>query len=318
MRFWGLRVGMLIALLLAVSMLTFGAMNLLGDPLFNILGPVAGDTENPENLAKIEAAKEQFYLDRPLPERYVRWLGDFVTGDFGVRFSASGQPPVSEVIKERLPRTLALSGMAMTFTLAIGIPWGVWSGSRSETARDRLSTGVAFIFISIPNFALGVVLLYAVGFRLGWMPVRFDAGDPFWQRMHQLVLPALTLALGGAAVYQRLLRTDMITTLQEDFILMARAKGLSRRHILFRHALRPSLFSVVTLFGINAGGILGGTLIVELIFGVPGIGQLFVESIFREDFPVVLALVMILTAGFVVMNFVVDILYSVIDPRVRQ
>jgi peptide/nickel transport system permease protein len=133
-----------------------------------------------------------------------------------------------------------------------------------------------------------------------------------------LVLPALTLALGGAAVYQRLLRTDMITTLQEDFILMARAKGLSRRHILFRHALRPSLFSVVTLFGINAGGIFGGALIVELIFGIPGIGSLFVESIFREDFPVVLALVMILTAGFVVMNFVVDILYSIIDPRVRQ
>ncbi|SVB91492.1 uncharacterized protein METZ01_LOCUS244346, partial [marine metagenome] len=246
------------------------------------------------------------------------WLGDFVTGDFGVRFSASGQPPVSEVIKERLPRTLALSGMAMTFTLAIGIPWGVWSGSTLKKGLDRLSTGVAFFLVSIPNFALGVVLLYAVGFRLGWMPVRFDAGDPFWQRMHQLVLPALTLALGGAAVYQRLLRTDMITTLQEDFILMARAKGLSRRHILFRHALRPSLFSVVTLFGINAGAVFGGALIVELIFGIPGIGSLFVESIFREDFPVVLALVMILTAGFVVMNFVVDILYSIIDPRVRQ
>ena len=318
MRFWGLRVGMLIALLLAVSMLTFGAMNLLGDPLFNILGPIAGDTENPENLAKIEAAKEQFYLDRPLPERYVRWLGDFVTGDFGVRFSASGQPPVSEVIKERLPRTLALSGMAMTFTLAIGIPWGVWSGSRSETARDRLSTAVAFGFISMPNFALAVVLYYVVGLRLGWLPLRVDAGDPFWQRMHQLVLPALCLALTGSAVYQRLLRTDMITTLQEDFILMARAKGLSRRHILFRHALRPSLFSVVTLFGINAGAVFGGALIVELIFGIPGIGSVFVESIFREDFPVVLALVMILTAGFVVMNFVVDILYSVIDPRVRQ
>jgi peptide/nickel transport system permease protein len=122
----------------------------------------------------------------------------------------------------------------------------------------------------------------------------------------------------GSAIYQRLLRTDMITTLQEDFILMARAKGLSRRHILFRHALRPSLFSVVTLFGINAGSMFAGALIVELIFGVPGIGSLFVESIFREDFPVVLALVMILTAGFVVMNFVVDVLYSIIDPRVRQ
>ncbi len=318
MRFWGFRVGMLIALLLAVSMLTFGAMNLLGDPLFNILGPVAGDTENPENLAKIQAAKEQFYLDRSLPERYGRWLGDFVTGDFGVRFSATGQPPVSEVIKERLPRTLALSGMAMTFTLAIGIPWGVWSGSRADTIRDRMSTGVAFFFVSIPNFALAVVLYYVVGIRLNWLPLRFDAGDPFWQRMHQLVLPAISLALPGSAVYQRLLRTDMITTLQEDFILMARAKGLPRRHILFRHALRPSLFSVVTLFGINGGALLGGALIVEVIFGIPGVGSLLVESIFRDDFPVVLAIVMILTASFVVMNFLVDILYSVIDPRVRQ
>ena len=318
MRFWGLRVGMLIALLLAVSMLTFGAMNLLGDPLFNILGPVAGDTENPENLAKIQAAKEQFYLDRSLPERYGRWLGDFVTGDFGVRFSATGQPPVSEVIKERLPRTLALSGMAMTFTLAIGIPWGVWSGSRADTIRDRMSTGVAFFFVSIPNFALAVVLYYVVGIRLNWLPLRFDAGDPFWQRIHQLVLPAISLALPGSAVYQRLLRTDMITTLQEDFILMARAKGLPRRHILFRHALRPSLFSVVTLFGINGGALLGGALIVEVIFGIPGVGSLLVESIFRDDFPVVLAIVMILTASFVVMNFLVDVLYSVIDPRVRQ
>jgi len=318
MKFWGFRVGMLIALLLAVSMLTFGAMNLLGDPLFNILGPIAGDTENPENIAKIQAAKEQFHLDRSLPERYGRWLGDFVTGDFGVRFSATGQPPVSEAIKERLPRTLALSGMAMTFTLAIGIPWGVWSGSRADTIRDRMSTGVAFFFVSIPNFALAVVLYYVVGIRLNWLPLRFDAGDPFWQRIHQLVLPAISLALPGSAVYQRLLRTDMITTLQEDFILMARAKGLPRRRILFRHALRPSLFSVVTLFGINGGALLGGALIVEVIFGIPGVGSLLVESIFREDFPVVLAIVMILTASFVVMNFLVDILYSVIDPRVRQ
>ena len=318
MRFWGFRVGMLIAILIAVSMLTFGAMNLLGDPLFNILGPIAGDTENPENIAKIQSAKEQFYLDRSLPERYGRWLGDFVTGDFGVRFSATGQPPVSEVIKERLPRSLALSGMAMTFTLAIGIPWGVWSGSRSDTIRDRMSTAVAFFFVSIPNFALAVVLYYVVGIRLNWLPLRFDAGDPFWQRIHQLVLPAISLALPGSAVYQRLLRTDMITTLQEDFILMARAKGLPRRHILFRHALRPSLFSVVTLFGINGGALLGGALIVEVIFGIPGVGSLLVESIFRDDFPVVLAIVMILTAGFVVMNFLVDILYSVIDPRVRR
>ena len=375
---------MVILLLLAVSMITFVAMNVLGDPLFNILGPIAGDRENPESLAKIEAAEAQYYLDKPLPERYVRWLGDFVTGDFGVRFASDGQPPVTGLIKERLPRSLLLMGMAQAMALLIAIPWGVSSAAGSlgggasgpRSARflapfllksavfvllagllfgptlaviigvwfvvlliahqlaptspaaqgfvDRVkqvaqgfSSALSFGFISMPNFALAVILYYVFALRLGVFPLRYDASDGFFTRMWQLFLPALTLALPGAAVYQRLLRTDLITTLQEDFILMARAKGVSKRRVLFRHALRPSMFSVVTVFGINAGALVGGALVVETFFGIPGIGTAVVEAILREDFPVVLAIVMIVATGFVVLNFLVDLLYSVLDPRVR-
>jgi len=309
---------MVILLLLAVSMLTFAAMNLLGDPLFNILGPIAGDTENPESVAKIEAAKEQYYLDKSLPERYGRWLGDFVRGDFGVQFSSDGQPPVSGLIKERLPRSLLLMGMAQAMALAIAIPWGVFTASRANSVADKVSTVSSFFLVSMPNFALGVVLYYIFGLKLEWFPLTYDASDGFLERMWQLTLPAITLALSTAAVYQRLLRTDLITTLQEDFILMARAKGVSKRRVLYRHALRPSMFSVITVFGISAGALVGGALVVEIIFNIPGIGRSVFEAVLREDFPVVLAIVMIVATGFVVLNFLVDLLYTVLDPRVRS
>lgn len=314
---------MMVLLLIAVSMLTFAAMSFLGDPLFNILGPIAGDTENAENIAKVQEAKEQYYLDKPLPERYVRWAGDFITGDFGVQFSTDGQPPVSNLVKERLPRTIQLTVMAQIIALAIAIPWGVLAASRANKATDKVSTFTAFGLVSLPNFALAVILFYVFSVKLDWFPDTYEATDPFWgfshdHRLIQLILPALTLALPGAAVYQRLLRTDLITTLQEDFILMARSKGVSKRRVLFGHALRPSMFSVVTVFGINAGALIGGALVVEVYFRIPGVGSSIVEAVLREDFPVVLALVMIISTAFVVLNFLVDILYTILDPRVRS
>jgi len=317
MRYWLQRLAMVILLLLAVSLITFAAMNVLGDPLFNILGPIAGDTENPENLAKIRAAEAQYYLDRPFPERYVRWLGDFVRGDFGVRFSSDGQPPVTDLINERLPRSLLLMVMAQAIAVAIAIPWGIGAAARSNQLPDKVSTVMSFMLVSLPGFALALVLKYVFAIRLGWFPLAYNAGNPWAERVHAFVLPALTLALPAAAVYQRLLRTDLITTLQEDFILMARAKGVKRRAVLFRHALRPSMFSVITVFGINAGALIGGALIVETIFEIPGLGRAIVEAILREDFPVVLAIVMIVATAFVVLNFLVDLLYTVLDPRVR-
>jgi peptide/nickel transport system permease protein len=317
MKFWISRLVSAVALILAVSALTFGAMNLLGDPLFNILGPTAGDVTNPESVAKIEAAKEQFNLDEPLPVRWGLWLGDFVQGDFGVQFSATGQPPVSDLIAERLPRTLMLLVMAQTMAVIIAVPWAIWSASKADSFVDRTSTIMTFFLIGLPTFALGVILKYLFSIRYDFFPATFTANDPFWSRVWQMWLPALTLALPVGAVYQRLLRTDLITTLQEDFILTARSKGVSRRNVLFKHALRPSLFSFITIFGVNTGALIGGALVVEQIFRVPGLGSAIVEAILREDFPVVLTIVMLVTVTFVLLNVLIDLLYAVIDPRVR-
>ncbi|MEL0041028.1 MAG: ABC transporter permease, partial [Ilumatobacter sp.] len=267
MNYWVQRLTASVMLLLAVSMLTFGAMNLLGDPLFNILGPAAADTK-PESLEKVAAAKELYHLDRPLPERYVRWLGDMVTGDFGVQFGSTGQPPVSNLIAERFPRSLTLIVMAQLLASMIAIPWALITAARANRPADRVSTINSFLLIAMPNFALAVILKYIFGIKLGWFPLTFKATDPWLTRIYQTFLPALTIALPAAAVYQRLLRTDLITTLQEDFILMARSKGVSRRRVLLRHALRPSLFSFITVFGINTGALIGGSLIVESIFRI--------------------------------------------------
>jgi peptide/nickel transport system permease protein len=311
------RVALALGLLIAVSALTFGAMNLLGDPLFNILGPSAADT-TPDGLARIEAAKAEYHLDDPLPVRYARWLGDFVTGDMGVQFSSDGQPPVSDLVAERLPRTAALLVLAQLMATLIAIPWALLTAQRVDSWFDRLSTVSTFLVVALPNFALGVILKYVLSIRLGWFPQTYVAGDPPLAHLHQLLLPALTIALPAAAVYQRLLRDDLSTTLQEEYILMARSKGLSRRTILFRHALRPSLFSFVTVFGLTTGALIGGSLVVENIFRVPGLGSAIVESVVREDFPVVLAIVMVVAVVFVAVNFLVDAAYTLIDPRVRR
>ncbi len=311
------RLGLAVLLLLTVSAITFGAMNILGDPLFNILGPIAGDTENPSSVALIDAAKEEYNLDRPLPVRYALWLGDFVRGDFGVQFSEDGQPPVRDLIVERIPRTISLLLLAQTFAVILAIPWALATASKANTRFDKTSAYLAFLMIALPGFALAVMLKYAFAIRFEIFPQAFVANDPFLTRMWQLTLPALALAITVAAVYQRLLRTDLITTLQEDFILTARSKGVSRRNILFRHALRPSLFTFVTIFAVNTGALIGGALIVEQIFLIPGLGRATVEAILREDFPVVLAIVVIVSTTFVFLTLVVDIVYGLIDPRVR-
>ena len=318
MRYYFQRVVLAILLLLAVSMLTFGALNVLGDPLFNILGPVAGDVNNPDSIEMIKTAKREFNLDRALPVRYGLWLSDFVRGDMGVTFSSTGQPPVSGVISERLPRTVSLVVLAQLFAIFISIPWALLTAAKAGKPSDRISTVNAFFLLAMPNFALAVILKYVFSIKLGWMPLTFVADDPLRSRLFQLILPALTIGLPVAAVYQRLLRTDLITTLQQDFILLARTKGISRRRILLIHALRPSLFSFVTVVGLNTGALIGGSIVSETVFRIPGIGSSLVESVLRNDFPVVLAIVMIVASSFVVINLLVDFAYTLIDPRVRR
>ena len=318
MNYWLQRIAMAVSLLLAVSALTFGAMNLLGDPLFNILGPIAGDTDNPKSVKLIEQAKDQYNLDRALPVRYAYWLSDFVRGDMGVQFGRDGQPPVTKLIKERVPRTVMLLIIGQFMAILMAIPWAIIAASRVDKPVDRLSTGATFLLVSLPSFALAVILKYFLAIKFEIFPLTFNAQDPLKSRIWQMILPGMVIGLPAAAIYQRLLRTDLITTLQEDFILMARSKGVSRRRVLFRHALRPSLFSFITVIGLTTGALIGGSIVVEQIFRIPGLGSSLVEAVLRQDFPVVLAIVMIVAAAFVLINLLIDVFYSIIDPRVRR
>jgi peptide/nickel transport system permease protein len=266
----------------------------------------------------IETAKREFNLDRSLPVRYGLWLSDFVRGDMGVTFSSTGQPPVSGVISERLPRTISLVVLAQLFAILVSIPWALIAASRAGKMSDRISTINAFFLVAMPNFAIAVILKFVFSIKLDWMPLTYVAGDPLGSRLFQMILPALTIGLPVAAVYQRLLRSDLITTLQQDFILLARTKGLSKWRILFVHALRPSLFSFITVVGLNTGALISGSIVSETVFRIPGIGSTLVESVLRKDFPVVLAIVMIVASSFVIINLLVDFAYTLIDPRVRR
>jgi len=311
----------MVAVIFAVTVLAFGAMNLLGDPLVNILGPVAAAEPGDPNYQDVLDARETYYLDDPLVVRYGRWMGDLLQGDFGRSFK--NQESVRKVLGETLPETLLLMGLAQGIAIAVSIPWALWSASRAYRLGDKVSTGVSFAMLGIPVFALAVILFWL--FAVRWedpflgiepFPTRFDDSS-LGPRLKSMVLPAVTLATPLIATYQRLLRTDLISTLQEDFIAVARAKGMSNRHVLFRHALRPSLFSMLTVFGIQTGALIGGSIVVERQFGITGIGGRVVEAIVRDDFPVVLAVVVVVSVAFVVVNVLVDVAYTWLDPRVR-
>ena len=328
-RFLLRRLALLVAVLLAVTFLAFSAMNLIGDPLVNVVGVKAGlDCEAIEaglaadtsvdsaksDCDEVAEAKAVYHLDRPVPIRYVLWLSDMATGNFGKSFQ--NEQPVRSVIREKIPETLILMTMAQIVALGVAIPWGVAAAYRANRVFDRTSTVFSFGLLSVPNFAMGVVLLYLLALRWQVFPSAYDS-DSLRSLLFSMVLPAVTLGLPLSAGYQRLLRTDLITTLQEDFVHMAKAKGLPPLRIMFRHALRPSMFSVVTVFGVNTGALIGGSLVVEQIFGIPGIGREIVTAVVRDDFPVVLAIVVLVASAFVVVNFVVDLLYTWLDPRVR-
>ena len=327
-RYAARKLALLVAVLFAVTFLGFSAMNFLGDPLFNVVGLLAeldcegieaGTVEDASGRDRsdceiVAAARATYHLDRPVPVRYGLWVRDMATGDFGTSFQ--NEQPVAEIIREKLPETLILLVMAQIVSLGVAIPWGVIAAYRANRAFDRGSTVASFGLLSVPNFALAVVLLYLLALRWQIFPSAYES-DSVGGLVFSMVLPAVTLGLPLAASYQRLLRTDLITTLQEDFVHMARAKGLPPLRIMFRHALRPSMFSVVTVFGVSTGAMIGGSLVVEQIFGIPGIGREIVTAVIRDDFPVVLAIVMLVACTFVIINFLVDLFYSWLDPRVR-
>lgn len=298
--------------LFVVSFVVYSLQELLpGDPAIAILGEQA----TPETIAAVRA---DLRLDDPFLVRYGAWLVSALQFDLGTSYRSGA--PVMGTILERLPVTFELMVLAQLIALMIAIPTGTLAAYRAKTVFDRLTTGGTFAMISVPEFVLGLVLIYYLTLGLGWFPptgwVPFNESP--LENLHHAFLPALTMAIPVSAVYQRLLRTDMVATLQEDYITMAQSKGLGTAHILFKHALRPSSFSLITLAGVNTGRLLGGSVIVEVLFVVPGIGQLMIQSIFLRDFMMLQGTVIFVATAYIVVNALVDLSYGLIDPRVRH
>jgi peptide/nickel transport system permease protein len=298
--------------LLAVSLLTFLIASLLpGDLAYVILG----DQATPENVA---ALRRDMGLDQPLWWRYLSWLGHVLQGDLGRSFR-TGQT-VLQAVSERIPVSLELMLMAEFIGLLIGVPLAIACAARAGSAFDRFMTGSAFAMLSMPSFLMAILLIYLFAVELHWLPA--TGYVPFTEEplanLRFFVLPALTLALAEWPGIMRVLRSDMIATLQEDYIALAKAKGLKPSRILFVHALKPSSLTLVTVTGINIGRLLGGTLIVESIFALPGIGRLLVGAIYTRDLVILQGVVLLVACGFVIVNFIVDMLYAVLDPRIRH
>lgn len=312
MRFIAGRIAQLVVVLLAVSAFAFLMLNLLpGNPVYTLLGPAA----TPEAVAQLTS---QLGLDQPAWQRYFIWLWNGLHGDLGSSYV--NHQPVLLSISQRAPVTFELILLSQLVALGLALPLGIMSAIRPNGLIDRISSTAAFGLLSIPGFILAELLVYAFAVNNNLFPATgyvqfFD--DPI-ENLHSVALPAVTLGLGSMAVYVRVLRTDMIATLQQDFISLAIAKGLSTRYILLRHALRPSTFTLLTVAGLNIGTLIGGAFIIEYIFQVPGLGLLTITSIYARDYLVVTANSVIVAGGFVTINFIVDMLYVLLDPRIRS
>ena len=310
------RLGRLVSVLLAVTFLSFLLISLLpGDPTIAILGPAAGDPD------AAQAVRQDLNLDEPIPVRYVKWLGRAVRGDLGTSYFQNRS--VTSAIAERLPFTIELMGLSLLLALALAVPLGIGAARRPGGWFDRLTGGALLALLALPAFMLGVLLIYVFAVKLQWLPATgqatwFHIGSGVVATPVSILLPIITLAAGQLAVFARLLRSEMILTLRSDYIMVAKAKGISERRTLVRHALRPSSFSLVTVVGISIGSLLGGAVIVERMFALPGMGQLLVVSIFKRDYLLVQGAVVLISIAFVMANVVADILYGVLDPRVRR
>ncbi|MDF2810545.1 MAG: peptide transporter [Microvirga sp.] len=297
---------------LAASLVVFALMQILpGDPAAVILGVNAqSDT--------LAALQKQLGLDQPLWLRYVEWIGGFFVGDLGTSYTYS--VPVLDLIAPRVIVTLPLALLAMTLSITVAIPVGVYAASKRGQAGDVLSMGVAQVGVAVPNFWLGLLLILLFALTLGWFPASGFAGweDGIWTGLRSLVLPAVALALPLAAILARVTRSSVIETMNEDFVRTARAKGLTRRATLWRHAVPNALIPVVTIIGLQFSFLLAGTIIIENVFNLPGLGRLVFQSIAQRDLIAVQSLVTLLAASVIAVNFLVDLAYGIIDPRLSH
>jgi len=300
--------------LLGISILVFGAMHLIPGSYVDVMLGVGPDVseERRQDIAR------SYGLDQPVPVQYVRWLGNALRGDFGR--SLRSDQPVAEVIIGRLPATLELAGLATLASLALAIPAGILAAVRRNGAIDAAARIAALIGLSIPNFLLGTLLILFVSLRWPVLPTTgfVPLGDGVAANLRSLVLPTISLGAILAASIMRMTRSALLEELRKDYLTVARAKGLSGRAVVLGHALRNALVPVVTVVGIQTGYLLGGTVIVEQLFAIPGVGRLALDAVLQRDYPLVQGTTLFIAAGFVLVNLLTDLVYGVIDPRISR
>jgi len=326
------RLAQLVLVLLGVSVIVFLMITLTpGDPVQIMLGDQHVTPEQEQAL------RRDMGLDLPLPERFATFIGNAFQGEFGLSFFH--RRPVAEVIAERLPATIELTLVALILAVATAIPLGVLAAVRKSTIFDKLATVTSLLGVSMPGFWFGILLLLLFAVNLQMLPVsgRIDFAyqvepithlllvdtllrgrpDAFVNALSHIIMPALTLGLPMTAILMRVTRASMLEVLAQDYVRFAEAKGISRRRILFRHALKNALIPTVTVAALETGTLLGGNMIVETVFGWPGLGRLVVESIFVRNYPLVQTAVLFYALTYVLLNFVADLLYTVLNPRVK-
>lgn len=293
--------------LVGVSFMTYGLMYLTpGDPARTIIREQTGEVPSDADIQKF---REKHGLDEPLPVQYANWIWKTLHGDLGESYYKDAQ--ASTLIKDRIPQTGELAVGAMIIALLISLPAGVISAIHKGQMIDNISQIISLLGVSMPSFWLGYLLIIAFALHLDLFPIAGVGG------LKHLVLPALTLGTAMAAIITRLLRSSMLEILDKDYIRTARSKGLSERIVVYKHALRNALIPVVTIAGLQFGYLLNGAVVVEIVFQRPGLGKLLVDSIFARDYPVVQGTVLLITVIFVLLNFLVDVTYRYIDPRIE-
>lgn len=299
-------------MLLGITFIVFALLAFApGDAISLMLGTEAA---NPE---LIERRRSELGLDKPWLQQYADYMGRLVRGDLGRSFTYG--TTVNTMVSERLPNTLVLTVASMIVALLIALPLGILSAVKRNTVWDYSAMFVSMAGVSMPNFWLGLLLIITFGLELRWLPIRGlgDISDGLWQYLRHLILPAVTLGTSLAAILMRLTRNSMLDVLGEDYIRTARAKGLGAGTVVVRHALRNALVPVVTTAGVQFGALLGGAVVVETIFSLPGLGLLAINAIQARDIPVIQGSVLVFALSFVLVTLLVDVLYAVINPRVR-
>jgi peptide/nickel transport system permease protein len=290
--------------------------------VFSLIHLTPGDPIDAMMAESVDATvkatlRRELGLDRPIPLQYLAWMGRILQGDLGR--SIRNREPVVENVGRRIRPSLQLALFAMGIALAVAFPVGIVSAARRNTAADTAGTMFALFGICMPNFLLALLLIFVFSVTLRWLPVS-GYTDPLaepWPGLRSLTLPAVTLGLALAAVIARTLRSSLLEALSEDYVRTARAKGLSEAGVIVRHALKNSLIPVVTLLGLQLGTLIGGAVITEYVFALPGVGRLVVDAVFARDYPLVQGVVLLIAVGFILSSLAVDLVYGWLDPRIR-